>query len=145
MADAGLDLDVHVGELAVCRLPADAEVPAWCAAALRRPMAGAPLVAVVRTGAELSLVVPAGVVPADGAEGLAVEAGWRALAVHGPLEFGLVGILAELAGCLASAGVSLFAVSTFDTDWLLVRGDDLAAAVAALRADGHRVHTVGDA
>jgi hypothetical protein len=68
-----------------------------------------------------------------------VEAGWRALAVQGPLDFGLTGILAALAAPLAAARISIFAVSTYDTDYVLVRDRDLERAVLALREAGHSV------
>lgn len=89
-----------------------------------------------RTADELSLVCEEGLVPADA---LAVEGPWSCLRVVGTLDFSLVGILAELTALLAGAGVSVFAVSTFDTDYLLVRERDREAAIAALRLGGHRV------
>jgi hypothetical protein len=67
------------------------------------------------------------------------EAGWRALTVTGPLDFALVGVVAGLTGPLAEAGVSVFVLSTYDTDHLLVRVDSLDLAVAALVAAGHSV------
>jgi hypothetical protein len=60
--------------------------------------------------------------------------------VEGVLDFGLTGILADLSGILAEAGISIFAVSTYDTDYLLVKTEAVAAAVAALRGAGHTVH-----
>ena len=67
------------------------------------------------------------------------EGGWRALRVAGLLDFGLTGVLASLVGPLADAGVPVFALGTFDTDWLLVRAGDLERALDALRAAGHRL------
>ena len=120
-------LRVLDGELAVCRLPADAPAP---------PVpAGAALFAVTRTRGELSIVCPRADAPAD-AE---VEPGWRALGVLGPLDFGLTGILASLATPLAAASVSIFAISTYDTDYVLVRDTALPAAIDALRGAGHVV------
>jgi hypothetical protein len=112
------------GRFAVARLEPSAEVPAWAA--------GGSLVFVARTPDELSIVVDAAAVPA----GVRHEADFAALAVVGPLDFGMVGILARITAALASAGVSILAQSTFDTDYVLVRGGDLATAVAALQADG---------
>ena len=83
----------------------------------------------------MTVVCAAARVPADAR----AERGWRALRVAGPLDFALTGVLAAVAVPLADAGVSIFAVSTFDTDYVLVRADRLEAAVAALRAAGHRV------
>lgn len=64
---------------------------------------------------------------------------WRALEVEGPIAFTVTGVMASLAGPLAEAGVSLFAVSTYDTDVLLVHATQFEAAVAALRAAGHTI------
>ena len=94
-----------------------------------------PLHAVVRTAAELTVVCGADRVPPD----VRAERGWRALAVVGPLDLALTGVLLALLEPLAGAGVAIFAVSTYDTDHVLVRADRLGEAVAALRAAGHRV------
>ncbi|WP_019818723.1 ACT domain-containing protein [Saccharomonospora saliphila] len=125
-----LTVDLRPGEYAVARLHSTDAVPA----ALLAPGDGA-LVSVTRTGEELSVVCPVDSAP-DGAR---VEAGWRLLTVRGPLAFTLTGIMAALSNELAAAGVSLFALSTYDTDHLLVRADDLDRAVAALREAGHEV------
>ncbi len=90
---------------------------------------------VTRTREELSLVCTAGAVPA----GATQEGPFRALMVQGPLDFSLVGILANLSGALAEARVSLFAISTFDTDYLLVRAEQLDTAREALTYAGHEV------
>ncbi|WP_026424019.1 ACT domain-containing protein [Actinokineospora inagensis] len=94
-------------------------------------------VSVTSTPTEVTVVAPVDLTPAGGR----TEAGWRLLTVRGPLEFTLTGIMASLAGSLAAAGVSLFAVSTFDTDHILVHDSDLDRAITALRAAGHDVHT----
>jgi hypothetical protein len=96
---------------------------------------------VTRTGAETSLIVPEDAVPA----GARAERGFAALEVAGPVDLGLTGGLARLSGCLSDAGVPVLALSTFDTDWLLVRHDRLEAAVTALRAAGHSVSPAGPA
>lgn len=124
-AVSGLALRVLAERYAVCRLaPADS-IPPWA-------WTGA-LASVTRTPAELSIVCAAAAVPASVA---GVERGWRALAVVGPLDFSLVGILATLTAALARAGVPLFALSTYDTDYLLVRASDLDRASEALRRAG---------
>ncbi|MFU8840825.1 MAG: ACT domain-containing protein [Nitriliruptoraceae bacterium] len=125
-----MELDLHAGDLAVCRLPADAPVPDWAS------NAPGPLVSITRTGRELSIVVAQAAVPSS----VSAEGGWRALAVRGPLPFHLVGILASLTAPLAEADVPIFAISTHDTDWLLVGHDRLDDARAALDAAGHRIH-----
>jgi hypothetical protein len=68
-----------------------------------------------------------------------VEHGWRCFKVRGPLDFSLVGILAALAGTLAAANISVFAISTYDTDYILVRDGDADRAATALMEAGHAV------
>ena len=123
-----LDLDVLAGDYAVARLDPSAPVPPWAH--------DATFSSVSRTASELSIVCPASAVP----PGARREGPFRALSVRGPLDFALTGILDALARPLAQAGISIFALSTFDTDIILVRGGDLDAAAAALTAAGHRIH-----
>ena len=122
-----LHLTVEPGRFSVCRLPAEAPLAGW--------MWIGSIVSITRRADELSVVCEESAVPED----VQAETGWRALTVAGPLDFALTGILAELATVLAEAGVSIFALSTFDTDVLLVRADALSRAVAALEAAGHQV------
>jgi hypothetical protein len=122
-----LALAVLEGRLAIARLPATAPIPAW--------MAAGPIVSATRTASELSVICADESVPT---EAQAVR-GWRVLAVAGPVDFGLTGILSAIATPLAEAKVSIFSLSTHDTDYVLVRDEDLDRAVAALRAAGHRV------
>lgn len=122
-----MSLVVVDGEFAVHRLPPEAEIPPQV---LR-----ADFYALTRTAEELSLVCPAGI-PVPGARR---EEGWAVLKVEGPLDFSLTGVLADLSSALAAAGVSVFAISTFDTDYLLVKAERLPDAVTALRQAGHRV------
>lgn len=75
----------------------------------------------------------------DAPAGAPCERGFRIFEVAGPLDFSLTGVLAAIAAPLAQVGVSIFAISTFDTDYVLVREHDLAKAVEALRGAGHRV------
>ncbi|MFO0952581.1 MAG: ACT domain-containing protein [Isosphaeraceae bacterium] len=124
-----LTLQWMPGRLAVCRLPADV-TPTDVGWAF-----GGTFTSWTRTPDEVSIVCDESSVPGE----VRAERGWVALRIAGTLDFGLVGILAELSGVLASAGVSLFAVSTFDTDYLLIRSVDSARAVGALRSAGHSV------
>jgi hypothetical protein len=90
-----------------------------------------------RTGEELSILCREALVPED----IRAERGWRALRVAGVLDLSQIGVLASLVAPLAGAGISLFALSTFDTDdYLLVKEQDLGRAVEALVAVGHAVH-----
>ena len=120
------ELRLLPGRYAVCRLDADGGVPEWVTGLF---------VSVTRTRDELSIVCVEGLAP----EGTKCENGWRIFQVAGPLEFSLTGILAAIAVPLANAEVSIFAVSTFDTDYVLVREENLAKAVEALRVAGHHV------
>ena len=122
-----MQLALLAGELGVVRLGPREPVPAWAT--------GGGFSSVTRTGDELSVVCAADAIPVDVQAGR----GWRGLRVVGQLDFTLTGVLASIAGPLAEAEVSIFALSTFDTDYVLVRGDDLLRAVAALRAAGHDV------
>ena len=115
------------GRFAVCKLPPGSAVPAWATAG--------EVFSVTRTGDELSVVCRQDVVP----EGRQAEVGWRCLRVAGAMPFTLVGVLASLTAPIAKAGVGVFAVSTFDTDYLLVKEAEIPKAVDALRAAGHRV------
>lgn len=92
-----------------------------------------------RTAEELSLVCPERNVPAEAKR----AGGWRALKLEGPFEFAQVGVLLSVAALLAEAGVSIFAVSAFDTDYVLVREERLDAATAALRESGHEIEGAG--
>lgn len=128
MADPpSLTLSLLPETLAVCRLAPDAGVPAWA-------WTGEPA-SVTRTRDELSIVCRMDAVP----RGVRAEGGWRCLKVEGPLDFALTGILASLAAPLAAAGIALFAVSTYDTDYLLVKAENLDRAAGVLRGAGHRV------
>jgi hypothetical protein len=115
--------------LAVCRLAGDAPVPAWA-------LPG-PLSSLTRTAEELSIVCPEVQVP----DGVRHEGGWRALRIAGTLDFAQVGVLASLLAPLADAGVSVFALSTFYTDYVLLRERDLDRGRLALERAGHVVET----
>lgn len=119
-----LTLQIIEGEFSICRLPPDSAIPAW---ATREPLYSA-----TATAEELSVVCKTPHVPS----GIRREDGWKALRVAGPLDFSLTGILAGLANPLAETGISIFAVSTYDTDYLLVRASDFANAVDTLKAAG---------
>lgn len=122
-------LIVHPGRLAVCRLPVGAAVPDWVSAT------DGPIASLTRTAAETSIVCAADDVP----EHITHEGPFTALAVAGPLDFALTGVLSELLTPLAEAGMSVFTISTFDTDWILVPADRTGAAIEALRRRGHIV------
>jgi hypothetical protein len=123
-----LPLEVLAETLAVCRLPADAPLPLWAAGPSR-------FLTVSRTSEELSITAVQASVPPE----VRCERDYRALRVKGPLPLDLIGVLAAIADPLAAAGLSIFAISTFDTDYVLVKARDLEPAVTALQRAGHRV------
>ncbi|HEU0028589.1 MAG TPA: ACT domain-containing protein [Ktedonobacterales bacterium] len=124
---ASLTLEVLAERLAVARLPPDAPIP-------QLPLTG-PLLSLTVTADEISIVCAEDAAP----EGAEVSSGWRALRVAGELDFSLIGILFSLTETLAGVGVSVFALSTYTTDYLLVRAAELDQAIAALRAAGHTI------
>lgn len=122
-----LRLVVREGRHAICRVEPGRGVPAWAL--------GSPFFAVVATAEELSAIVPQERVPQD----VKAERGWRLLSLVGPFPFEATGILASVLQPLAAAGVGILALSTFDTDVVLVKEERLGEAVVALRAAGHTV------
>jgi uncharacterized protein len=123
-----LELELVPGRFAACRLAPTAQVPAWV------PDAGS-LAVVARTAHELSILCDEFVVPAD----VRAERGFCAIALRGPLPFDAIGILAAISTALAGAGIPLLAISTFDTDYVLVRAERLEDTAQALREAGHAV------
>jgi uncharacterized protein len=95
--------------------------------------------AVAHSEGELSLVLP----EASARPGWRVEGGWRCMEVAGPLDLGMTGVLAALSAPLAEAGIPLFVLSTYDTDYILVREQDIEAAATALTACGHCIDDNG--
>jgi len=113
--------------LAVCRLDKDLALPDWaCQGAF---------CSMTRTPQELSVVCPEENIPPD-AE---CETGWRAFSSEGPLGFAATGLVETLAEPLALAGISIFFISTFYTDYVMVKQEELQIAIMALESSGHTV------
>ena len=125
-------LSILPGDIAVSRLGPGDPIPAWAVTA--------PLFSITRTAEELSILAPEAATPSE----VRAERGWRALKIAGPIDFALTGVLASVLQPLAEARIGIFAVSTFDTDYILVRSESLAGAIAALRAAGHDVRDQGE-
>lgn len=122
---SSLTLAILDGTFAIHRLPPTAEVPLEI---LRQAV-----FSVTRTPQELSLVVREEVpIVAN-----KTELGWRGLVIEGTLDFGMTGVLAAISQVLAAAQVSIFAISTYDTDYIFVKADKLEAACEALRRAGY--------
>ena len=123
-----MELILLPDSLAICRLGKDAKIPDWA-------LAGS-FYAVTRTEDELSIVCPDGHPP----PGTKLDSGWRALKVQGPLALEEIGVLAGITAPLAEAGLPVFVISTFDTDYLLVKQQHLSRAVRLL-SSVHTIHT----
>jgi hypothetical protein len=122
-----LSLSLLPGCLAVCRLGPNEAIPQW--------VFSTSFWSVTRTDEELSLILPEELVPS----GWKAEKGWRCLKVLGPLDFSITGIIASLSTPLARAGIPIFTISTYDTDYLLVRSGDVDRAKEVLAEHGLRI------
>ncbi len=123
----GLLLRLLPGRLAVCRLEAGQSVPRWALSSA--------FFSVTRTDTELSIVCAETRVPDE----VRAERGFRAVQVAGPLEFSLTGVLSSLLEPLARASIPVFVLSTYETDYVLLREADRRRSLAALRRAGHRI------
>ncbi len=121
-----MKLSILPGSFAICRLSPNNEVPGWV-------WENKTLLSVTYTEDELSIVCQSSLVPSN----IRAEKGWVAIKVEGPLDFSLTGVLAALSGPLAAGGVSIFALSTFDTDYILVKEQDISQAKRILERKGH--------
>ncbi|HHX25017.1 MAG TPA: ACT domain-containing protein [Thermoanaerobacterales bacterium] len=125
-----LTIKVFEETLVVCRLDKSAQVPDWTEGNF---------LTITRTPDELSIVCCQENIPED----VKCERGWRYFKIDDVLDFSLVGILASLSGILASHGISIFAISTYDTDYILVKEEELDRAVQVLKLEGYCVITNG--
>jgi hypothetical protein len=122
-----LTIAVYGKAYAICRLEPVAPIPAWAG--------GTIFFSVTRTANELSIVCEETVVPVE----VHAERNRRLMQIEGTLAFTLTGVLASVAAPLANAGISIFAVSTYDTDYLLVSNEDLQEAIQVLETVGHTI------
>lgn len=127
MLDLKLTLSILPETLVICQMDKDARIPDWLLAST--------FYSITKTAEELSVVCPQTNVP----EGIKKDEGWRCLKVEGPLDFSAAGILASLTMPLAKEGISVFAVSTYNTDYLLVKEQHLGKAVQILAQNGHQI------
>lgn len=121
-------LDILPGPVAICQLRSRAAFPKW----MHRASA---FLSITRTAEELSVICDESIVPAS----VNAERGYRVLRVKGPLPLDMVGVTAALTSPLATAGVPVVALATYDTDYLLVHSRHLSHARWALEAVGHSV------
>ncbi len=114
----------------MCRFASDTRIPAW---ALESGF-----FCVVRTRDELSIVCGEDVYTEDRMpDGALAERGWMALKLEGPFPLSMTGVLASFLQPLAEARIPIFAISTFETDYVLIKRENLEQAVAALGTAGH--------
>ena len=121
-------LSVLKDDFAVCRLNAFDGVPSWV---LENPLSS-----VTRTAEELSIVCPMNTIPNE----IQCEQEWKCLKIHGPLDLGEVGVISNLTSVLAKADISVFVLSTYETDYILVNKMNLDKAAKALTEKGHQLY-----
>ncbi|WP_048140566.1 ACT domain-containing protein [Methanosarcina horonobensis] len=124
-----LTLNIFEGRFSILRLEKDFEVPAW--------VYESSFFSITRTYEELSIVCQESNIPANVPANIRAERDWSCLKVEGLLDFGLTGILAGISRVLAENKVSIFAVSTYDTDYILVKERDLELSVRVLKDKGY--------
>jgi len=118
-------LKLRNGDFSIHRLGASGEIPA--------EVFGCDFFHVTRTDEAISIVCPSFLA----LNSQRCNTGWTCIEVLGPLDFSLTGILAKLSGVLAEAEISIFAISTYDTDFILIKTEKTDPAVAALKAAGY--------
>jgi hypothetical protein len=111
----------------ICRFSSEDPIPEWSKNNV--------FLSITKTADELSVVCPESCVPHNAK----CENDWRVFKVEGPLDFSLIGILASLSTIMANNGISIFAISTYDTDYILVKNKDIHCAINALIEEGYEV------
>ncbi|MPN37299.1 hypothetical protein SDC9_184815 [bioreactor metagenome] len=127
MAERALSMKLIKGLFGVCRLDRDELLPGWASRSS--------FYSITKTLDELSIVCSQDNIPKD----IKCEKDWRSLKVEGPLDFSLIGILSSISTILAQRGISIFAVSTYDTDYILVKDKDIDTAIAVLSKEGYEI------
>jgi len=127
-----LELFVLPGQMAVCRLDPEEPLPLWAGSSV--------LSSITRTQTETTVVCPEEDVPA----GVTCNKSWRCLRIGGVLDFSETGILSSVTGALAGEGIPIYALSTYSTDLLLIKEEDLSRAMLVLARSGHRVFSEND-
>lgn len=131
MEQKKLILSILKGRFGILRLEKGSEIPVW--------IYDSNFFSITRTPEELSFVCQESVIPVNVPADIKAERGWNCLKIEGPLDFGLTGILAGISRTLAEHGISIFAISTYDTDYVLVKKTDMEQAVKALAEEGYEI------
>lgn len=127
MTEEKLTMKVLKGKYGVCRLDNTVLIPDWSS--------NCEFFSITRTSDELSIVCAQDNIPND----IKCERDWRILKVEGQLDFSLIGIIASISTTLAQKGISIFAISTYDTDYIMLKEKDLESAVNALSYEGNKI------
>lgn len=127
MMEKKLIMKVLEGIYGVCRLDCNQPIPNWAT--------NSSFYSITRTFDELSIVCFQESIPDD----VKFERDWRILKVEGPLDFSLIGILSSISTVLAENKISIFAISTFDTDYILIKSKDFESAINALKDNGYEI------
>ena len=124
MEQYGLIIKVMDGLFCICRLGPCETIPEW--------LTKGTFYSIAKTDEELSFVCSENAVPEAVRSQMVCERGWKCLQVEGPLDLSLTGILARLSSALAETQISIFVISTYDTDYILVKEEKLEKAIIAL-------------
>ena len=127
-----LNLTLLKNKFGICRLERNSAIPAWAE--------NKGFCSITRTTEELSVVCPEENIPSD----TICEKDWKCFKVEGPLDFSVIGILARISNLLAEEKISIFVISTYDTDYILVREPDLQAAIEKLSSNGYEITDEND-
>lgn len=130
MEEKKLTMKLLKDKFGVCRLNKNERVPEWAK--------NSEFYSITKTLDELSIVCSQDIIPSD----IRCERDWRVFMVVGPLEFSLIGILAYISTILAQRGISIFAISTYDTDYILVKDKDIDHAIDALSNEKYEILTM---
>jgi len=127
MSERALTMKLMKGLYGVCRLNRDEAIPEW--------VFQSSFYSITKTLDELSVVCSQDNIPDE----IKCEKDWRILRVEGPLDFSLIGILSSISTTLANKGISIFAISTYDTDYILVKDKNIDTAINALSAEKYEI------
>jgi hypothetical protein len=125
-----LNLTSLQGSFSICQLDPKSEIPAWASKGV--------FFSITHTSYELSIICEQKFIP----ENTKCEPNWHVLMIEGPFNFGEIGILDSITKHLAQASISLLAVSTFDTDFVLIKSSQFNEAIKILRSAGHRINNL---
>lgn len=122
-----LNLTLLENRFGICRLERDIPIPEWAE--------NEGFCSITRTAEELSIVCPEENIPS----GIICEKDWKCLKLEGPLDFSLIGILARISTLLAEEKISIFVISTYDTDYIMIKENDIRPAIEKLSANGYEI------